>query len=142
MRPITRVVHRPAILLAWSLAVVSTLGACGCGPRETSGKVSGKVLLGTEPLGDVNVILCRSDGAAIAKASVHAGGEFTFDGPVPVGDYSVTIEAVLPELGPPGSGQVREPPKPRFAGKYGDWKRSGLKAGVKPGRNEFTFKLE
>lgn len=142
MRPISRVVHEPAILLAWSVAVVSTLGAWGCGPREISGRVSGKVFLGAEPLRDVNVILCRSDGAAIAKACVEQGGEFTFDRAIPVGDYGVTIEAILPEPGPPGSGQVREPPKPRFAGKYGDWKRSGLRAGVKPGRNDFTFKLE
>jgi len=59
-----------------------------------------------------------------------------------LGPHRVTIEAILPEPGPPGSGQVREPPKPRFAGKYGDWKRSGLRADVKPGRNDFTFKLE
>jgi len=133
---------RPATLLAWSLAGLVALGAGGCGPGGANGNVSGKVLLRAEPLGDVDVILCRSDGAAIAKASVRQGGEFKFDRPIPAGAYSVTIESNLPGPAPPGPGKIPERVKPRFAGKYGDWKKSGLKADVKPGRNEFTFNLE
>ena len=136
------VVHRPAILLAWSLTAVLILGAWGCGPGGASGKVSGKVLLRAEPASDVDVVFCRSDGAAVAKASVRQGGEFTFDLPIPAGVYAVMIESNVPESVHPALGEARKPADLRFAGKYGNWKESGLKAEVKLGRNDFTFKLE
>jgi hypothetical protein len=98
-------------------------------------------LLGTEPLTDADVLLCRSDGGAIAKAAVGPGGEFKFDKPVPVGQYQVQIESTVQEA-PPVPGETREPPKPRFPARYQSSRTSGLTAEIKPGDNTFTFDLK
>lgn len=136
--------HRWDGTLAAVLLAISALGlvvAPGCGSRVPSGAVSGKVMLGAEPLTQADVVLCRDDGATIAKAAVASSGEFRFSEPVPVGAYKVQIESTLP-IEPPVAGEAREAPKPRYPAKYQSCFTSGLTAEVKTGDNTFTFELK
>jgi hypothetical protein len=129
-------VPRLAGILVLSLACVE-----GCGSRVPSGTVSGKATVGAMPLTEAIVLLCRSDGAAIAKAVVESSGEFTFAKPVPVGNYRVQIESTV-EVTPPQPGETVKLPKRRFPEKYQYSQTSGLTAEVKPGANSLSFKLQ
>lgn len=137
-----REVPGPAVVLSGMLAVVCLCGLWGCGPRTPTGRVSGKVTIGAQPVSEADVLLCRSsDGAAIAKASVGPSGEFAFVQPVPTGSYQVQIESTAQEEAPI-AGETKPAPKPKFPTKYQNCRTSGLTAEVKPGDNTFTFELK
>ncbi len=123
------------------ILAVSLVGLWGCGSRVPSGTVSGKAMVGAEPLSEADVLFCREDGAAIAKATVGPSGSFTFAEPVPVGKYRVQIESTV-QMAPPESGKTQPPPKLKFPAKYQDNRTSGLTAEVKAGDNSFTFELK
>lgn len=138
----SRAVRGPSLVLSGVLAFVCLCGLWGCGSGGPTGKVSGKVTVGEQPLTEADVILCRgSDGAAIAKASVGPSGEFTFAQQVPVGSYLVQIESAVQEEAPV-AGETKAPPKPKFPAKYQNSRTSGLTAEVKTGDNTFTFELK
>ncbi len=133
----------PGRLLAWTLAAVVVAGLCGCGKSlGPSGKVTGKVALGTGTVAGANIQFCRKDGVPVGVAKVDASGQFRFDQPIPVGDYQVAILEGGNDLpagagGPDSSQQASKVPP-----KYQDSFKSGLSATVAEGDNSFAFELK
>ena len=119
------------------------VGLVGCGESQgPTGTVTGKAVLGTEPLRDANVQLCGKDGVPIAVAGVDSTGKFTFDKPIPVGQYKVIVLPAGQEL--PAGAEGAAPPTtgPKIPAKYRDSLQSDLKADVKAGENSLSLELK
>jgi hypothetical protein len=131
--------------LADHLTVVIAVGLSGCGgnptDRMTFYPVKGKVVLPDgKPLTSGKVVFVATEFSLMSPSDIGSDGTFELKGQkdgLPAGEYRVRID---PGGVTGGAGTHRKVARP-FAGKYTDEDASGLKAQVKPGENDFEFKL-
>lgn len=130
-------------LLSTTFFILTTM--IGCGGKQF-GQVAGKVVWsdGTpaSEIADAQVVFDSQVNRIAARGIVKSDGTFTIftekpeDGAL-VGDYDVLIL----EHRPAAEGTTTLPPQ-KIMDKYCDFKTSGLKATIKPGKNELTLTLE
>ena len=124
------------------------LALSGC-EKKLPATVSGSITVDGEiPTGNLagEVMFHPSGGGAMAMAPLLADGTYVIStgatkGLEP-GSYDVTVRVVENAPEPPGGYQNAPAQKPLAPSRYGDKKKSGLNAEVKPGKNEFTFNLD
>lgn len=127
----------PFLVLSW-----------GC-EKKLPATVSGSITVdGETPTGNLagEVMFHPSGGGAMAMAPLLADGTYVIStgatkGLEP-GSYDVTVRVVENEPEPPGGYKNAPAQKPLAPSRYGDKKKSGLSAEVKPGKNEFVFDLD
>ncbi|MES2788472.1 MAG: hypothetical protein V4719_02550 [Planctomycetota bacterium] len=128
-----------------ALLAGATLVSSGCGdgraPVYKTGRVSGAIRLDGKPLENVMVTFedpTRGHGAS----TVVDSGNYRFETPLIIGDYTITIQASPP----PPSAMASQPPASAIAQtiptKYQKVAGSGLKAKVTEGTNKFDFELK
>jgi hypothetical protein len=108
--------------------------------------VKGKVVLADgKPLAAGNIVFVATESTLTTAAKLDNDGTFTVKGSkegLPAGDYLVRIEVDESETGPSKAKSTRRKGGPvPFPDKYLDEDASGLRATVKPGENNFEFKL-
>jgi hypothetical protein len=121
-------------------ALAIGLAGCGGNPVDsmTFHPVKGKVLLPDgKPLTAGQVVFSATKFSMTSPSDLGSDGTFQLKGQkdgLPEGEYKVRIE-------PGGAGGTRRKAVLPFPGKYTDEDASGLTAVVKPGENNFEFKL-
>ena len=129
---------------AWaSFAGLCALLLAGCNP--STGTVTGTVYLDGKPLDRGSVMFHPTGAGTKSYGEILEGGEYeihtgTKPG-IPPGEYVVTVVATE-EMDPVKAGKERDYlPKSLTPPRYGDVKKSDLKATVQPGSNSLDFKL-
>ncbi len=130
-------------LTLWGTLALVVIATVGCGGSGLD-SVSGKVMVGDQPLTTGNVTFKPVAGGAIGTATIQSDGSFTaytgsLAGLAP-GDYEITVIADGPM--PKGTPQNPEPlPERLTADKYANPKTSGLKCSV-PLKAALELKLD
>jgi len=127
----------------WALVALAATAAAGCGGSGLE-SVSGKVLLGDEPLTKGNVSFHRVGGGAMGTAVIQSDGSFTVktgaQGGLAPGDYLIAVEARGPM--PASTKEDPEPIPPLITPqKYANPKTSGFKCTV-PLKEPLVLKLQ
>lgn len=119
------------------LSLILSGSGAGC-TRSTSppeGRVSGKVTLAGEPVTSGLVEFFSSATGTGGVASIESDGSYAFKAPLRTGEYSVTVQGLIPEPDQP------PPPPTKIPRKYWNANSSELTKSVVSGRNTIDLPL-
>ncbi|WP_417850733.1 hypothetical protein [Thalassoglobus sp.] len=133
--------------LGFTLVVLLNLclmaGCGGGGDKAPSGKVSGSVKLKGEPVFPGKITFTSATLGAAGSADLTPDGEFTFEGPLPVGQYKVYLTAVGLGDNPP-SDNPKADANTGLKGvpqKYQSEATTDLTATIEEGKNKIPLEL-
>lgn len=130
-----------ALRRAITIACLVVAGCSGSSEQTPSGRVSGMVTMKGSPVASARVNFLGK--GAGASANLKADGTFQMEGPLPAGDYAVSITAAGLGDQPPSEDvkKDRTTELQTIPQKYQSETTSGLTAKVVPGSNSFPFDL-
>jgi hypothetical protein len=132
-------------LVAANLAA-SSLCLLGCGGRADTptGEVSGKVTFEKKAVREGRVTFTNPKAGTGDDALLQPDGTFALARPLPVGEYTVTVEPLIDRKQDDGKGpEVGVPrPAPDIPEKYRTIGTTELKAEVKEGKNDLHFDMK
>jgi hypothetical protein len=117
---------------AWALAALGGLSGCG----RATGSVTGRVLFRGRPLPGGRIIFVIGPGRRLS-AEINKDGTYALTG-LPPGALRVALDPTSVPLSGQGQGKREGQPLPA---RYRDPDRSGLRAAIRPGRQQLDFNL-
>ncbi|QDT32248.1 carboxypeptidase-like regulatory domain-containing protein [Thalassoglobus polymorphus] len=133
--------------LGFTLVVLLNLcliaGCGGGGDKAPSGRVSGSVKLNGEPVFPGKITLTSATIGAAGSADLTSDGEFTFEGPLPVGQYKVYLTSAGLGDSPPSENPKADANKglKDVPQKYQSETTTDLTATIEEGKNTIPLEL-
>jgi hypothetical protein len=134
-------------MVATSL-VLAGIAGCGVKGEFETARVHGKVTYNGQPLATGSLVFVPVSPGPSAQANLDSSGNYvlgtysTSDGAV-IGEHEVMIVALTGADGPQEASDPNAGLKSLIPSRYGDLKKSGLRASVKPDTdNEIDFDLK